>query len=140
MGDVAGELKGLERRYTTAQIFGDVKTLEEILDDTFIDTDEQGHQLDKAGFISAVKNGDRKILSISLSQLKIRSFLYAAVVAGRITQKGTVNMKPVPEIGSFTDVFAMINGNWRLVASHRSAPPAAPAAANPAPASPAVKK
>jgi len=135
MGDIPGELKGIERRFTNALIFGDVKTLEEVLDDTFLDTDEDGHQLDKAGFIKAIKSGDRKILSISLSQLKIRSYVYAAIVAGRATQKGMSNGQAIPETASFTDVFAMINGQWKIVASHRSG-----IATPPAPAPPAASK
>jgi hypothetical protein len=133
--NVAGELKGIERRLTTALVFGDTQTLTEILDDSFIDTDEQGKQLDKAGVIAAVKSGDRKMLSIQLTGLKIHAYTYSAVMAGHYVQKGTVNGKDVTAEASFTDFFVMINGNWKLVASHRSAPtaPAAPTIAAPAP-------
>jgi len=137
--DTPTELKNLERKYTTAQVFGDTKALADILDATFLDTDEEGHQLDKNGFIEAVKSGDRKMASISLSQLKIRSYVYTAVVAGRATQKGTVKGEAVPEFASFTDLFAMIDGKWKLVASHRSGPhTAAPSSSAPSAPTPPV--
>jgi len=135
--DPSAELKALERRYTTALVFGDVKTLAEILDDSYLDTDDEGHQLDKNAFIAAVKGGERKMLSIQLSQLRIRSFLYAAVVTGRAVQKGMVNGQQVPEAASFTDTFAMVNGGWKFIATHRSAPRTSALAAPVAPVAPA---
>jgi hypothetical protein len=140
-GDLATDLKNLERRFSTAVVFGDVKTLNEILDDNFIDTDEQGRQTLKKEYIAGIKAGDRKILSLSLNNLRIHGFVYGAVITGRAMQKGTLKGEEIPDVASFTDTFAMVGGTWKFIASHRSAPTPKPgeAAKPPAPSPSAAK-
>jgi hypothetical protein len=122
-GDVVQELRTLERKWTAALVRGDTAALSDILDDTYMDADEGGNQTDKAGVIAAVKSGDLKMTSIQLSGMKIHSFVYAAVVTGKAAQTGTFKGQKIPPSVVFTDTFAMINGTWKVVASHRSAPP-----------------
>jgi hypothetical protein len=122
--EVAQQLKEVMRKWTAALVRGDVKTLGEVLDDTYLDTDEQANQSGKNATIDAVKSGELKLASLQLSNLRIHSFVYAAVVTGKGTQSGTFKgQKLAPEV-TFTDTFALLNGTWKVVASHRSAPPA----------------
>jgi ketosteroid isomerase-like protein len=125
--DVAQDLRILERKWTGALVLRDAKMLAEILDDTYLDADEEGNQTDKEGILAAVKSGDLKMTSIQLSGMKIHSFVYTAVVTGRALQSGTFKGQPVASTVVFTDVFAMINGTWKVVASHRSGPHGKPA-------------
>jgi hypothetical protein len=120
--DVVQELRTVERKWTAALVRNDLKLLDEVLDDTYMDTDEEGNQTDKAGMMAAIKSGDLKMTSIQLSGMKIHSFVYAAVVTGRAVQTGTYKGQKVPPSVAFTDTFAMINGTWKIVASHRSGP------------------
>jgi Domain of unknown function (DUF4440) len=120
--DVAQEVKALERKWGFALVQGDAKSLAEMLDDTYLDTDDEGTQTDKNGILAAVKSGDLKVTSIQLSGMRIHSFVYTAVVTGRAKQTGISKGRPLPPSVSFTDTFAMINGVWKVVASHRSAP------------------
>jgi hypothetical protein len=141
-GDVSTDLKNFARRFSAAMVFADVKTLGELLDDNFLDTDEQGRQITKKEFLASVKSGDRKTLSMAMGQLRIFGFGYGAVMTGRVNQKVTLGGQPTPEVSAFTDTFIMVNGIWKCIAMHRSAPyptaatssqatPAAPAAAPP---------
>ena len=101
----------------------DLKALADILDNTYLDTDENGHQTDKNGMLAALKSGDLKITSLQLSAMKIHSFIYAAVVTGRALQSGTFKGEKIAPTVSFTDTFILMDGDWKVVASHRSAPP-----------------
>jgi hypothetical protein len=119
--EVANELKALERKWTAALARGDVKALDEIFEDNYLDTDEEGNQTDKAGVIAAVKAGDLKIYSAQLSAMKIHSYGFAAVVTGHMLQAGTFKGKRMAPGVSFTNTF-VLDGTWKLAASHRSAP------------------
>jgi len=121
--EVAQELKLLERKWGAALVSGDAKILGEILDDTYMDTDESGNQRDKSSVLASAKAGDLKLTSLQLSGMKIHSFVYAAVVTGRQTQSGTFKGQKLPHVVVFTDTFAIIDGKWKVVASHRSAVP-----------------
>ena len=112
----------VERRWIDALRSADTKALADILDDTYLDTDEEGHQTDKTNFLALVKNGDLKYSTILLSSMRIHSFVYAAVVTGQARQNGTYKGEKLPLKVSFTDTFAMIDGVWKVVASHRSGP------------------
>lgn len=122
--DIAQELRMVERRWVDALRSADVKALSEILDDTYMDTDEEGHQTDKTNFLAAVKTGDLKFSTILLSSMRIHSYVYAAVVTGKARQNGTYKGETLPVTVSFTDTFVMIDGVWKVVASHRSGPKA----------------
>jgi hypothetical protein len=120
--EVAQQLRVVMKKWTGALVNHDANALAEVLDDTYLDTDEEGTQTDKAAILALVKSGDLKLTAIQLSGLKIHSFVYAAVVTGRALQAGTFKGQKVPQAVSFTNTFAVIDGVWRVVASHRSAP------------------
>src|SRR5271165_6110171 len=55
--DVGGSLRYLERRWVFALATKDIKILTEILDDSYMDTDENGILSDKKALLEAVKSG-----------------------------------------------------------------------------------
>lgn len=113
----------LERKWVDALVRGDAKTLSEVLDDSYTDTDEHADVMDKNSLLAALKSGDLVVSSLSLSGMKVHIFVYGAVVTGRATQTAQYKGQPLAPSIVFTDMFAMINGKWKVVASHRSAPP-----------------
>ncbi len=121
--DLVQELRTIERKWVSALARSDSKALADILDDTFMDTNEEGKQTDKKEILEAVKSGDLKVSGTQLSQLRIHSFVYAAVITGKAQQTGTWKGEKLPPSVSFTHTFVMINGVWKMVASHRSALP-----------------
>jgi hypothetical protein len=120
--DIGASLKYLERRWVSALVIKDLKTLTEILDDSYMDTDETGARSDKNGILEAVKSGDLQLDSIKLSGMVVHTFGVAAVVTGKADQSGKFKGQPLPPYVSFTDTFVLINGGWKVAASHRSAP------------------
>jgi ketosteroid isomerase-like protein len=114
-------LQAIEQKWARALETGDAAALDSILASTYVDTDDEGHQTDKAALLSAVKSKDLKLTSLTVSNMKVYPYGDAAVVTGRALQKGTYKGQPlaVPVV-VFTDTFVSQNGNWRAVASHRS--------------------
>jgi opacity protein-like surface antigen/ketosteroid isomerase-like protein len=110
----------LEHRWADALQKSDTATLESILDDTYVDTDEMGHRTDKMGLIATIRSGDLKINSIKLSGIQVYESGTTAVVTGRALQDGSYKGQPLTESVVFTDTFMMRQGSWRAVSSHRS--------------------
>ena len=110
----------LEDRWANALQKSDTATLESILDDTYVDTDEMGRRTDKRGLIAAIRSGDLKMNSIKLSELQSYESGTTAVVTGRALQDGDYMGQPLSQSVVFTDTFVMRQGSWRAVVSHRS--------------------
>jgi hypothetical protein len=116
-------LMGLEQRWADALQKADIATLESILDDTYLDTDEMGYQSDKRELIAALRSGYLKINSIKLSGMQVHSYGTSAIVTGRAMQVGSHKGQPLTDTVVFSDTFVMQNGTWKAVASHRSVSP-----------------
>jgi len=110
----------LEHRWADALQKSDTGTLESILDDTYVDTDEMGHRTDKMGLLAAIRSGDLKINSIKLSSMQVYQSGTTAVVTGRALQDGSYQGQSLTESVVFTDTFVMKQGSWRAASSHRS--------------------
>jgi len=116
----AQTLIDVENGWVQALVKADVTTLEALLADTYVDTDEHSHRGNRDDVLSFVKSGDVKFDSIKLSDIQVHVYGDAAVVTGKAVQKGTFLGGPVAEKILFTDMFIKQNGRWRAVASHRS--------------------
>jgi ketosteroid isomerase-like protein len=110
----------LEYRWANALQKSDAATLESILDETYVDTDEMGRRTDKLGLTAAIRSGDLKMNSIKLSGVQVYESGTTAVVTGRALQDGNYKGQPLTESVVFTDTFVMKHGAWRAVSSHRS--------------------
>jgi len=124
--DTTELLIGREQKWAGALANSDTVTLDSILSDTYVDTDEHGQRTDKQGVLSALKTGDLNFESIKLSGMKIRDYGDAAVVTGSAEQTGTYKGQSLPTKIVFTETFIKENGKWKAVASHRSAIPQRP--------------
>jgi len=114
-------LTGLENKWVAALMKSDTATLDSILSDTYVDTDEHGQLTDKQGVLSVLKSGDLKFESVKLSDMQVHSYGDAAVVIGSAMQAGSFKGQPLTTKIVFTDTFIRQNGKWKAVASHRSA-------------------
>ena len=119
----AQTLMALEDKWVDALQKMDTATLDSILADTYVDSDEQGHRSDKKGIMAVLKAGDLKFESVKVSDMEVHSYGSAAVVTGTGVQRGTFKGGPLITRVIFTDTFIRQNGKWRAVSSHRSAAP-----------------
>jgi hypothetical protein len=111
---------GLEQRRAEVLQRADVSTLENILGNTYVDTDEMGHQTDKKGVIADLASGNLNINSIKLSGMQVYEYGSSATVTGRAIQDSRFKGQPLADSIVFTDMFHMENGEWKAVASHRT--------------------
>jgi peptidylprolyl isomerase len=108
-------LKDLERKWTEGFKNRDKKTLDIILADDFIFTDEDGQIYNKAQYLEAVMQV--KVESYSLDDLTTRVSGDTGVVAGRWSGTMTVDGKQTNGAFRFTDTFAKRQGRWQAIAS-----------------------
>jgi uncharacterized protein (TIGR02246 family) len=124
--DTTQVLIAVENKWVEALGKADTTTLDAILAGTYVDTDEEGQRSDKQGIFSVLKSGDLKFEYIKVSDMQVHAYGSGAVVTGLGEQRGTFKGEPLTPRVVFTDTFIRQNGNWRAVASHRSAAPGAP--------------
>lgn len=123
-GDAASRgLIDVENKWVDALVKSDFATLDSILADTYVDTDEHSHRGGKEDVLSFLKSGDLKLESIKLSDMQVHGYGDAAVVVGSSAQTGSFLGGPVATNIIFTDTFIKQNGKWKAVASHRSVAP-----------------
>ena len=116
--EIAEVLRGIEERLGRAWVDGDRSFIEQILANDRSVTDLTGRVLKKAEVLEeAFGSKDRKVLSMQIDQISIRSFEDWAIVTGRTQAAGEYRGETAEVTLRFTDVFAYRNGNWQVVVS-----------------------
>jgi ketosteroid isomerase-like protein len=116
--EVAKLLRGIEERLAIAWVHGDRPFIERILAEDWSVTDLTGRVLNKAEVLEeAFGSKDRKVVSMEIDDISVRSFGDWAIVTGRTRAAGVYQGDVVEVTLRFTDVFAQRNGNWQAVAS-----------------------
>jgi peptidylprolyl isomerase len=105
-----------ERQWAEALKNQDQLTLNRLLADNFIFTDDEGNVFDKAKYIAAVTQATR-VESYTLDDLAVRAIGGTGVVTGRWTGKVTIDGKNAGGAFRFTDTFIRRGMRWVAVAS-----------------------
>ena len=112
------KLIALENAWNQAQIHRDGKALTDLLADTFIYTDWDGTVMNKANFLTDIKDPSVQTTLVANDQVEVFFYPGAAIVAGAYHAKGTNHGKPFDHRGRFTDTWIGSGDSWRCVASH----------------------
>lgn len=116
--DVADHLRRIENRLAVAWVEGDRAFIEKVLGDDWSVVDLTGRILTKAEVLEeAFASKARKIVSMHIDDLTVRSFGEWAIVTGRTEAAGEYQGVVAKVTLRFTDVFASRDGNWQVVAS-----------------------
>ena len=118
----ASKILALEDKWNEAYKQGDVATMNSLLADDFIITVEDGTTFSKAGYIAHCGDTDNRVLISEMSDLKVRMHGNTAIVTGAYREKGTSKGRPYEYHDRLTDVWMMIDGRWRVIASHYAIP------------------
>lgn len=111
-------LRGIEERLATAWVEGDRSFIEGVLADDWSVTDLTGRILTKAEVLEeAFGSAERKIVSMRIDDISVRSFGDWAIVTGRTRAGGEYQGEALEVLLRFTDVFASRNGHWQAVSS-----------------------
>jgi ketosteroid isomerase-like protein len=119
--DVAAEkskLVALENAWNQAQIHRDGKALNTLVSDTFVYTDTDGTIMNKAKFISDIKDPSVKTTLVANDDVEVYIYPGVAVVTGAYHAKGTDRGKAFDHRGRFTDTWIVDKDHWQCVASH----------------------
>jgi hypothetical protein len=119
--DAAQPILDLQRLWVEALVKADTAALDAILVDSYVDTDESGSRLDKAGVLAALKSGDLKLESITVLETHVHRYGDAAVMTGASAQTGKFQGHPIAPKILFTATVVLQNEKWRAVAAHRTA-------------------
>ncbi len=120
------ELAAIEESLTKATLVADVDTLEQILDETFVWTQQAGQQVTKQQFIENLRTGRLKFSQIENKNVTPSLAGDAAVIRGVTVRKrsavpgssGTADDQPYTAF--YTLTFANRGGVWKAVALHTS--------------------
>jgi hypothetical protein len=116
--DVEEHLRSLEERLAAAWVEGDRVFIEGLLADDWTVIDLNGRILKKAEVLEeAFGSKTRKVASMRIDEIAVRSFNDWAVVTGRTFAGGEYQGEAVEVRLRFTDIFVNHNGNWQVVAS-----------------------
>jgi hypothetical protein len=113
------ELRHLEQVFSSAFNNRDARTLDWLLGEDFIVTDEQGSVSNKAQYIDVVVNHIR-VLSGGISDLIVLTYRDSAVVVGRFDGVTIVDGREASDVFRFTDVWVHRFGRWYVIASQNS--------------------
>jgi len=116
--DAESKILAMENAWNVAQKNHDVRALDALVADSFINTDYDGTIENKAQFLADAKDTSFKFESVGNTNVSI--FMYngnTAIVAGTYHTTGTNKGKAVDSHGRFTDTWVQINGKWQCVAS-----------------------
>ena len=104
-------------------IRADTASLETILEDAYVDTDESGSRFDKPAILAALKSGDLKLDSITLLETEVYRYGNSAVLIGASAQSASFRRKPIAPNILFTATLNLRNRKWTAVAAYRTAVP-----------------
>jgi ketosteroid isomerase-like protein len=120
--DPASKILALESKWNEAYKHGDVATINSLLTDDFIITVEDGTTFSKMGYIAYCGDSENRVMISEMSDLKVRMHGDTAIVTGAYHEKGISKGKPYEYHDRLTDVWMMIDGRWRVIASHYAIP------------------
>jgi len=114
--NVDEDLKKLETERAAAVVRGDAATLAKQTSDDYTFINVSGRMSDKSQMVDAFKNGQSKLASDELSDMKVRLYGNTAVITGKADVKGTLGGKDITGQMMFTRVYVKKGGHWQSVA------------------------
>ena len=117
INNLTEEVTRLNRRWMESYVRRDTAFLEQYLADDYVSTFPDGTVLDKQGEIESLKSGEIALTEMTPSEMNVRTYGGAAVIAGRSTIKADVKGEKVSGEYRFTDVWIKQDNRWLAVAS-----------------------
>lgn len=120
-GDAAKTLADLEQRLARAWVERDRGFIEGLLAPDWTVIDASGTVLTRQQVLDQTFGAtERRIDAMVIDEVKVRTLDDVAIVTGRTRATGSYQGKSVTATLRFTDVFAVRDGRWVVVASHAS--------------------
>lgn len=114
-------LRACEAALRQAQLAGDVRELDRLIDDSLMFVGPNGAIYGKSDDLDAHRNGLIRITRLDPSEERIIRFGETAVVSVRMEMSGTFEGAAFAGPFRYTRVWREQAGDWRIVAGHVSA-------------------
>ena len=114
------ELVVVEQNLNHALVRSDWKAVEQMYADDLIFTNADGSVTHKSNDLATIRSGDVKFYSIEMSDVQVQDLGDVAVTTGKIIEKGRYKSADLGGTYRYTDVWAMRNGRWQLVAGQET--------------------
>jgi ketosteroid isomerase-like protein len=114
-------ISNIEQQLAKAWVGRERATIDAILAPEWLVTDAAGRVLTKQQVMQeSFDSADRKIDTMEIDDVTVRTFGDMAVATGRTRATGTYRGTSSSVVLRFTDVFVRRGGRWQVVASHAS--------------------
>jgi ketosteroid isomerase-like protein len=121
MPSVADQVEAMETQLRRAMLAGDVKTLDALLADDLVFTDQTGNRLTKSDDLAAHNSGRLKITQIDIADQRVRPSGAFAIVTLVARVGGSFDGQGFSGSFAYTRVWESVDGRWRVAAAHCSA-------------------
>jgi ketosteroid isomerase-like protein len=117
--DGPSAIEALEQRLACAWVERDRAFIENLLAPEWTVTDPSGRVLTKQHVLDETfSSSDRQIDSMSVDDVAVKMLGTTAIATGRTSATGRYQGEAATVALRFTDVFHLIDGQWKVVASH----------------------
>jgi ketosteroid isomerase-like protein len=113
--DVKKEVEALEQRWRTAQLTGDVATLDRMLADDFIGISMSGEVHTKAQQLERIRSKRLVLTRIDLDDMKVKLVDSVAIVTSQALVEGKSEGMPVRGTYRYTRIYRQLpSGEWKI--------------------------
>jgi ketosteroid isomerase-like protein len=113
--DARKQVEALEERWRTAQLAGDVVTMDKMLSEDFIGISMSGQVNTKTQQLERIRTHKLVISKIELSDMKVKLVDSVAIVTCQAEVEGTSEGMPVRGTYRYTRVYrALSSGEWKI--------------------------
>ena len=111
-------LMNMEREWANAWMKGDATVFDRVEANDFVGVDAAtGDLFNKVQDVASIKNGEWKVQSVQLDDMKVRFHGDTAIVTGRFLQKAQFKGADRSYTGRFVDTWVNRGGQWQVVGS-----------------------
>jgi ketosteroid isomerase-like protein len=113
------DIEALEQRLARAWVERDRAFIENLLAPEWTVTDPSGRVLTRQQVLDETfSSSDRQIDAMTVDDVAVKMLGTTAIATGRTIADGRYQGEPVTVALRFTDVFHLVDGEWKVVVSH----------------------
>jgi ketosteroid isomerase-like protein len=121
MASVAQQVESMEIQLREAMLAGDLKSLDALLAEDLVFTDQTGTRLTKADDLTTHRLGRLKITQINVTDQHVRPCGTCAIVTLAAEVSGSFDGRGFSGQFAYTRMWKRLDGRWRVAAAHCSA-------------------
>jgi ketosteroid isomerase-like protein len=113
--DAKKQVEAMEEQWRTAQLAGDVTTMDKMLAEDFVGISMSGQVNTKAQQLDRVRTRKLVVTKVDLSDMKVKLLGTVAIVTSQADVEGTAEAGSVKGIYRYTRIYQhMPNGDWKI--------------------------